>query len=307
MSDRGAKVPTPQPSQRTEGRLERAKSVVAGVAVAIALGSPIALLSLPALALIGAPIAFALLDASVFTLLRMRGPRLRLRIFARVVASASLLLGLRVALLLRAADQGGRIGAWALPSIAIVVAVGWLFAATFGSLPRRGAVATTAVESSPQRTADVPHAGRAHLTDGALVALADAITAGWAFAMAVVLESEPLLRVRPMATIALSGTFIARTLVVVSVARGAATRPTSERRAAVAFVGWLAVAALAAPLASTAVVWSGIGAACVLTVASVLAESRKRARSVVVALGRGTIGWVVAAALAALSVLAGAK
>jgi hypothetical protein len=85
------------------------------------------------------------------------------------------------------------------------------------------------------------------------------------------------------------------------VARKGAASPYSSSLAALGFVGWLGAAGLTSTLASTSIAWSGLGAAIVLTFASVVAELRRRRAAV--ALLRASLGCAVAALLGALSLL----
>jgi hypothetical protein len=258
-------------------------------AIVVALGGAVVMVGAPPTVILLAPIAFLFLDGGLALIAALPGPSLRVRMFARLVAAAAGAIALRIVTSLAGAARGGPIAAWLLPATAILVALGWTFGAVGGTLVR-----------GPRSPKEKPT--RPALVDGTLVLLADVVGTALAFAIALMsFEAPP--RSRFVAMLALATVLVARSVAVAFVVARVDAKPSSGARAATAFVLWLALAGFAVSLARTFVVWSGAGAALVLTLAAVLRESRRPSPSAVSALGRATFAWCVAAFLAILALL----
>jgi hypothetical protein len=246
------------------------------------------------MAFVAAPIAFGWMDWGVATALRVPGPSFLLRMFGRVVAATAAGISLRVILSLAGTPRAPALAPWILPGLAILLALSWSFAAIASNLV-----------GAAHGEASGPSAGKARppLADGALVMLCDLIGATFAVMLSFVAHDAPR-RVTIVACIALSATMCARGLLVATIASRLAARPSSPRRALIAFVLWLAHAAIVTTLAKDPIAWSGLGAAVFLTIVAVLSEARRPTPSALVALGRATIAWSISTTLSLLLVIA---
>ena len=288
-------------------------------AVLVALASSFVLVATPAAAIVLAPLVYLVLDTGVASMLGLPGPRWAIRVFGRVVAAASAAIALRIATTLGASSRGTTMVGWLLPATAIVLTLGWTFAAISGHLAgvrSDGPAPTTRAERGPMGAAELaqqppldacsdlatPRAAMP-LADGTLILAADVVTASIAFTLSLMAHERPL-RAALVATAALCGAMLARALIVATIAHRALEQPTSGLRATMAFVLWLGLAGFAIALARHPVAWSGAGAAALLTLAAIARKSHRARPSAVAALGRATVGWSVAALLAVLTLLA---
>ena len=272
-------------------------------AIVVAFASSFLLVASAPAALVLAPLVYLVLDAGVVLMLELPAPRWTVRAFGRLVAAASAAIALRIATTLGASSRGGALVAWVLPATAIVLTLGWSFAAISAHLS--GARRDDLEAAPPASEGSTPLVRRATmpLADGALLLAADVVTASIAFTLALMAHDRPQ-RATLVATAGLCGAMLARAVLVAALATRARVRPTSALRATIAFVLWLGLAGFVTALARHPVAWSGAGAAAVLTLAAVARESRRTRPSAVAALGRATVGWSVAALLAALTLLA---
>jgi hypothetical protein len=267
-------------------------------AIVVGLAASVMMVGAPPAVVVLAPLAFLFLDGGLALVARLPGPSVQVRTFARLVAAAAGAIALRIVTSLASAARVGPIAAWLLPATAILVALGWTFGAVGGTLVRR----PTASNPSNPSSAKQEKPRRPALVDGTLVLLADVVATGLAFGVALMsFEAPP--RSRFVATLALATILLARSVAVAFVTVRVEAKPTSGVRAAIAFVLWLGIAGFAISVARSFVVWSGAGAALVLTLAAVMRESRRPAPSAVSALGRATFAWCVAALLAILALL----
>lgn len=224
----------------------------------------------PALAIAACSIVYAFVDAPAARLAGIRPPSLARRFVARSIFAVTWSGAL-------AAVAGGHV---ARTSIAATSAVA--VALTFGLWAGTWA--------SSERAA----------TDGPAIALCDASTIVWCFVLSIAARDASPGR-RAVLIVAATLAIVLRALLVGRIARWGAARPTSPLLAAIGFVGWLGIAGLSSAMAATAVAWSGLGAAIVLTSAAMLVELRRR-RPVVVFL-RGATACVFAASFAAAQLL----
>ena len=255
------------------------------------MGTSLLLVTSPVLAIVVSPLAFGLMDWGMGTALRLPGPRFVLRIFGRVVATAAAAIVLRVLLSLAGTPRAPALAPWLLPALAILFALAWSFAAIASDL-----VGAITVEEGERP--------RAPLGEGALVMLADVLVASFAVMLSILahrgLDRDRDWRVIGVACLALAATMCARGLLVATIVHRLSVRPSSPTRVVLAFVLWLAHAAIVTTLAKDPIAWSGLGAAVFITLASVFAESRRATPSALSALGRATIAWSVSATLALL-------
>ncbi|MFI5303093.1 MAG: hypothetical protein ACHREM_33805, partial [Polyangiales bacterium] len=206
------------------------------------------------------------------------GARARRTIVARLVCGLALSAGLGVAHWLGHAASAAMLR-WALTLVAIVMAIAAHVAATV----------------------DRPRATRARLGVGAFVLLLDVaaiVGAGVAAAEHARLFDDSTARGRLALALAMSvgGLFFVRALIVraIDVASARPSTPSpSPMQIAIVFVAWLGVASLAATIAGVVLAWSGLAAAIVLALASIIVEGRRRTRQADVALTRAMLGLIV--------------
>jgi len=270
--------------QGTAGR--RILGGAAALAV-LAIASAAMLSASPVFAVGGSPLTFGATDAAAAVALRSPAPSVRVRVVARALASA--VWGGAAAAIVAA--RGGDVAnaTVRMTLLAIFLAIGAIVGA-FGSTGEAAAAGGT-----PDR-APRPPSGESPLV-GAL----DVLTTGWAFVLALAAH-EADLRTRIASVVGLALALCLRALVVARIAVRAAREPEDPRLAAIGFVAWLAMAAVACTVAATPLTWSGLGAALVLTLAAGLAESRRK-RPVVVFL-RGSLAFAFAAMLGIATFLA---
>jgi len=243
-----------------------------------------ALTASPTVAIVGAPLAFGAMDALVSATLASDGPPFKMRVAARCAGSVLFGCVLWMALSLRSSTRLASQTAWLLPMLAI----GGALAVVVGTWGSAG-LAPTAESRGGGPVAESPVLG-----------LLDAGTTVWAFLLSTLAHEAPV-RARIVICAALGTTLLARALAVAVLARHGATHPFSPTLAALGFVGWLGAAGLTCTIAATPIAWSGLGAAVVLTLASILAELRRKRAAI--ALLRASLGCAVAAMLGVLSIL----
>lgn len=260
--------------------------VLAGVLAALLSGAALA-----AGAPLGAVLApLALLATDLATIRGDAGlPPWILRAVVRLLQATIVLFSLTVAVRLGGSNAGIATGRWALPLLAILLA----FSALAGAAWSVGAVAGLA-ERRP----------RIFLVEGALVALLDLGVSIWVTRLGLVIEHVAQGRRWP-AALAIAASLLARSLLAARLSRRARSTPGTPALAVMAFLGWLGVAAVFATMRGSALAWSGLAAAVVLSVASALSQARARAPSAPLALARATIACMIAACLAVLAAVSG--
>ena len=236
----------------------------------LAVASAALLLLSPAISVAICPLVFCVTDLVAAVAFGAQGPTVRVRVVARALASAAWGGAISTIVATRGSEASVR-----LPLLAIALAIGTVIG-VYGSAGQHATRADTA---------------RAPLAEAPLIGLFDVVTAGWVFVNAVSAHGVEL-RSRLLILAAVAVSIALRALLV---ARLCALNPVSPGLAAMGFVGWVSLAAIACTLAATPITWSGLGAAVVLTVGAGLAESRKR-RALVVML-RGALAFVFAAML----------
>jgi hypothetical protein len=212
-----------------------------------------------------------------------------LRAAIRLLQAAIILFSLTLAVRLGGSSAGALTARWALPLLAILLA----FTALAGAAWSVGAVAGLDLRRP-----------RIFLVEGALVAWLDLGVSIWVTRLGLVIEHVPQGRRWP-AAIAIAASLLARSVIAARLSRRARSTPGMPALAVLAFLGWLAVAAVFATMRGSALAWSGLGAAVLLSVASALTQARARAPSAPLALARATIACMIAACLAVLAAVSG--
>jgi hypothetical protein len=246
---------------------------------------------LAAVAPLGAVLApLALLATDLATIRGDAGlPPPLLRAVVRLLQAAIVLFSLTVAVRLGGSSAGTATARWALPLLAILLA----FSALAGAAWSVGAVAGLELRRP-----------RMFLVEGALVALLDLGVSIWVTRLGLSIEHVPQGRRWP-AAIAIAAALLARSVIAARLSRRARSTPGTPGLAVLAFLGWLAVAAVFATMRGSALAWSGLGAAVLLSVASALTQARARSPSAPLALARATIACMIAACLAVLAAVSG--
>lgn len=259
---------------------------LAGVITAVLAGALLA-----AGAPLGAVLApIALLATDLATIRGDAGlPSPILRAVVRLLQAAIVLFSLTVAVRLGGSSAGASTARWALPLLAILLA----FTALAGAAWSVGAVAGLELRRP-----------RIFLVEGALVALLDLAIAIWATRLGLLIEHVPQGRRWP-AALAIATSLLARSVIVARLSVRSRLTPGAPGLAVLAFVGWLAVAAVFATMRGSTLAWSGLGAAVLLSVASALTQARARVPSAPLALARATIACMIAASLAVLAAVSG--
>lgn len=247
---------------------------------ALSIASGALLVLSPGIAVAVCPLVFCVTDLALAHAFGSPGPTVRVRVVARALASAA--WGGAIATIVTTRGTDPTSASVRLPLLAIALAIGTVIG-VYGSAGLRATASDGA---------------RAPLAEAPLIGLCDVATAAWVFVNAISAHGTEL-RSRVLILLAVSVAIALRALMV---ARLAARDPESAGLAAVGFVAWVAVAAIACTLAATQITWSGLGAALVLTVAAGIAESRRR-RALVVLL-RASLAFVFAAMLGIVTFLA---
>ncbi|MBI2390683.1 MAG: hypothetical protein HYV09_13925 [Deltaproteobacteria bacterium] len=272
----------------TSSEIRSRRRVVAAVALgALAVASGAMLVTSPVFAIGASPLVFGATDSAANAALGTPAPSVRVRVVARMLASAAWGGAASTIVATRGTDVAR--SAVRLPRLAIALAVGAVIGAFAGA-------------GEPAREGRPP---RAPLAEAPLVGVLDVLTAAWTFVLSIAAHDAGL-RTRAPIAVGIALALSLRALVVARVAaygaRMAARGESAVVVSAAGFVSWLALAAVACTLAATPITWSGLGTAVVLTVAAGLAESRRR-RPLVVFL-RGSLAFAFAAMLGAATFLA---
>ncbi|MGZ3454020.1 MAG: hypothetical protein ACXWUG_13310 [Polyangiales bacterium] len=260
--------------------MERRSSSEIGILAALSvlsIASSAMLVASPLFAAGASQLVFGATDAMAARVVGLRSPSAAMRVGARALAAAT---------------WGGAVSAIATVHTTAVPRL--LFLATallFGLVV--GAYGAAGGRTGPTRGPAI---------EGPLVAVCDALTAAWCFVLSLTAHDAEL-RTRATLAAGIALALMLRALVVARIVAAASEDRGTPKIAAIGFVAWLAVSAVACTFAASPTTWSGLGAAVVLTVAAVLAELRRK-RALVVFL-RGSLAFAVAAMLGIATFLSG--
>jgi hypothetical protein len=247
----------------------RRSSSEIGILVALSIASSAMLVASPLFAAGAAQLVFGATDAMAARTVGLRSPSAAMRIGSRALAAAT---------------WGGAVSA--LASMHTTATPRLLFIATallFG-------LVVGAYGAAGGRLRET----RGPAVEGPLVGVCDALTAAWCFVLSIAAHDAPL-RSRATLAFGIALALVLRSLLVARVVAAAADDRGTEKIAAIGFVAWLAIGAVACTFAASPTTWSGLGAAVLLTIAAVLAELRRK-RALVVFF-RGSLAFAVAAML----------